>query len=163
MKWYRTGALAALAIAACAENPTQPGGTGPLSDQPLFGQIAGAGYTSVNEDEDGAGHCKNGNPNNNCNIYDGKEFVWLNGGPLSSDLGAGEYFFAVLEPSGQGGGDNPNDGTPHNLSDDFDDIANRTFTINSDGSISYGGTHDFDAPKIRLDPYATTSNPAMSQ
>ena len=47
--------------------------------------VTGAAFTTVNEadppDGDGTGHCKNGNPNVNCNIYDGKEFVWLNGGP----------------------------------------------------------------------------------
>ena len=43
--------------------------------------VNGAAFTTVNESVDGTGHCKNGNPNTNCNIYDGKEFVWMNGGP----------------------------------------------------------------------------------
>ena len=77
----------------------------------------GAGYTSVNEAIDGTGHCANGNPNTNCNIYDSKEVVWLNGGPVSNDLGDGTFFFAVLSPSQQS---DPNDGAELNLSDDFD-------------------------------------------
>jgi hypothetical protein len=114
----------------------------------------GAGYTSVNEAIDGTGHCANGNPNTNCNIYDSKEVVWLNGGPVSSDLGDGTFFFAVLSPSQQS---DPNDGSALNLSDDFDSYQNRTFTI-SGGAVSYSGTHDFDSNKVRLMPYADTLN-----
>ena len=33
--------------------------------------VTGAGFTTVNEGVDGAGHCQNGNPSVNCNIYDG--------------------------------------------------------------------------------------------
>jgi hypothetical protein len=117
--------------------------------------VAGAGFTTVNEAVDGSGHCKNGNPLINCNIYDGKQFVWLNGGPVAAGLSDGTYFFAVLEPGGQ---PDPNDGTAHNLSDDFDPYTNRTFTV-SGGSVTYGGSHDFDPPKIRLAPYADTTNP----
>jgi hypothetical protein len=118
---------------------------------------APATFTSVNEDVDGTGHCQNGNPNVNCNIYDGKEFVWLNGGPSVAYLGDGTYFFAVLAPGGQA---DPNDGSANNLSDDFDAYTNRTFTV-SGGTTTYGGTHDFDAStnKIRLAPYADTPNP----
>ncbi len=46
--------------------------------------VTGAGFTNVNESLDGTGHCQNGNPNINCNIYDGKQYVWLNGGPNRS-------------------------------------------------------------------------------
>ena len=35
----------------------------------------------------------------------------MNGGPLAADLGDGTYFFAVLEPGGQGGNNDPNDGS----------------------------------------------------
>ena len=84
----------------------------------------GAAFTTVNQAVDGTGHCANGNPGVNCNIYNGKEFVWLNGGPKASKLGAdGQYFFAVLAPGGQR---TPNDGGKKNLSDDFDAYTDRT-------------------------------------
>jgi len=117
--------------------------------------VTGAAFTTVNENIDGTGHCLNGNPAVNCNIYDGKQFVWLNGGPSVAYVGDGNYFFAVLDPGGQA---NPNDGAAKNLSDDFDAYANRTFSV-SGGTVSYGGTHDFSGNKIRLMPYANTSNP----
>jgi hypothetical protein len=89
--------------------------------------VSGAGFTTVNEGADGPDHCENGNPQVNCNLYDGKPFVWLNGGPAANGLGPdGQYFFAVLEPGGQ---PNPNDGGSKNLSDDFDAYTNRTFTV----------------------------------
>ncbi len=119
--------------------------------------VSGAGYTTVNEAVDGPNHCQNGSPNINCNIYDGKEFVWLNGGPAANGLGPdGRYFFAVLEPGGQ---PNPNDGGAKNLSDDFDSFTNRTFTVTNGEVSAYGGTHDATIPLIRLFPYADTSNP----
>src|SRR4051812_22123812 len=96
--------------------------------------VSGAAFTTVNEGIDGSGHCKNGNPNNNCNIYDGKQWVWLNGGPSVAYVGDGTYFFAVLDPGGQA---DPNDGAAKNLSDDFDSVANRTFTV-SGGTVTYG-------------------------
>src|SRR5438552_3237678 len=77
--------------------------------------VTGAAFTTVNETADGTGHCKNGNPGVNCNIYDGKQFVWLNGGPAAAYVGDGTYFFAVLVPGGQ---PDPNDGAAKNLSDD---------------------------------------------
>jgi hypothetical protein len=117
--------------------------------------VTGAAFTTVNEGVDGTGHCQNGNPNVNCNIYDGKQFVWLNGGPSTAYVGDGSYFFAVLEPGGQPG---PNDGGAKNLSDDFDLYGNRTFSV-SGGAVSYSGSHDFDSNKIRLAEYADTSNP----
>jgi hypothetical protein len=117
--------------------------------------VTGAAFTTVNEGVDGTGHCKNGNPAVNCNIYDGKEFVWLNGGPSVAYVGDGTYFFAVLEPGGQA---DPNDGTAKNLSDDFDTYNNRTFSVTG-GTVGYLGTHDFDSNKVRLDPYDDTTNP----
>lgn len=117
--------------------------------------VNGAAFTTVNEGIDGTEHCQNGNPNVNCNIYDSKQFVWLNGGPSTAYVGDGSYFFAVLEPGGQPG---PNDGGAKNLSDDFDLYGNRTFSV-SGGAVSYGGSHDFDSNKIRLADYADTSNP----
>lgn len=138
-------ALGSLALAANA-NAAGAGGGNPGG---------GAAFTTVNEDVDGTGHCQNGNPAVNCNIYDGKEFVWMNGGPVAAALDDGQYFFAVLAPSGQS---DPNDGTADNLSDDFDSHANRTFSV-SGGAVSYSGSHDFDDNKIRLMPYADTPNP----
>jgi hypothetical protein len=35
--------------------------------------VSGAGFTTVNEAVDGSGHCENGNPGANCNLYDGKQ------------------------------------------------------------------------------------------
>jgi hypothetical protein len=117
--------------------------------------VSGAAFTTVNESVDGVGHCQNGNPNTNCNIYDGKQYVWLNGGPSVAYVGDGRYFFAVLDPGGQA---DPNDGAAKNLSDDFDAYTNRTFSV-SGGTVGYSGSHDFDSNKIRLMPYADTSNP----
>jgi hypothetical protein len=117
--------------------------------------VTGAGFTSVNENVDGAGHCANGNPNVNCNIYDGKQYVWLNGGPSTAYVGDGSYFFAVLAPGGQA---DPNDGAANNLSDDVDTYANRTFSVTG-GVVSYAGTHTFADNKIRLADYADTPNP----
>src|SRR4051794_25256539 len=118
--------------------------------------VTGAAFTTTNTVADGTGHCKNGNENVNCNIYDGKQYVWLNGGPSVAYVGDGTYFFAVLAPGGQA---NPNDGTPKNLSDDFDAYTNRTFTVTGANITAYGGTHDFSNNKIRLMSYADTPNP----
>jgi hypothetical protein len=86
--------------------------------------VAGAGFTTNNPNADGNSSCLNGPPSAtpkvNCNLYGSKEFVWTNGGPSAGQnkLSTGTYFFAVLEPGGQGSNENPNDGTSHNLSDD---------------------------------------------
>ena len=128
-----------------------------LALAPAAFAVSGAGYTTVNPTVDGNNHCKNGNPAVNCNIYDGKEYVWLNGGPAANGLGPdGQYFFAVLAPGGQ---PNPNDGGPKNLSDDFDTVQNRTFTVTNGEVSAYAGTHDKTIPLIRLFPYADTTNP----
>ena len=133
--------------------------------------VGGAAFTSINEAVDDTGHCQNSAIN--CNIYDGKQFVWLNGGPQANGLEPdGQYFFAVLVPGGQ---PDPNDGGAKNLSDDFDVYGNRTFTVSSGEVSAYGGTHDLDSgagaagsrlntpddavPFIRLAPYADTTNP----
>ena len=125
-----------------------------LSPMSALGASA-AGFTSTNTNVDGTGHCKNGNEDVNCNIYDGKAFVWLNGGPVAASLGDGDYFFAVLAPSGQS---DPNDGSTDNLSDDFDAYTNRTVSVSA-GVVTYGGTHDFDSGKVRLVDYSDTTNP----
>ncbi len=123
--------------------------------------VTGAAFTTTNTGVDGAGHCKNGNEDVNCNIYDGKDYVWLNGGPSTAYVGDGNYFFAVLVPGGQ---PDPNDTGAKNLSDDHDSYENRTFSVTG-GVVSYTGNatggetrHDFDSNKIRLMPYADTSN-----
>ena len=147
--------------------------------------VKGAVFTTVNPDVDGAGKCQNGGPGAdaglvNCNIYDAKEYVWLSGGPEGNQpaLSDGTYVFAVLEPGGQGGDANPNDGTPKNLSDlspttntgAGDDWTHRVFSVEN-GEITYPaagypGGHDFDNAhtqsqygKIRLMPYDNTPNP----
>jgi hypothetical protein len=117
--------------------------------------VTGAAFTTTNTGVDGTGHCQNGNEDVNCNIYDGKQFVWLNGGPSTAYVGDGDYFFAVLAPGGQA---DPNDGTANNLSDDVDAYTSRTFSV-SGGTVSYTGSHDFDSNKIRLADYADTPNP----
>src|SRR5579862_6989005 len=104
--------------------------------------------------------CLNGN-GVNCNIYLDKRDVFLSGLPVSASLGAGTYFFAVLDPGGQA---NPNDGADHNLSDTHclpytcpatngdgstipsgDDWINREFAVDGSGTITYSGTHEFDS------------------
>lgn len=129
--------------------------------------VTGAVFTTTNPVFDGTGHCKNGNEAINCNQYDGKQYVWLSGGPTAAGVGDGTYFFAVVSPGGQ---NDPNDGGALNLSDTTADArsgtgtgdlyTNRIFDI-SGGVVTYGGTHDFDAAnnKIRLIPYDDTLNP----
>jgi hypothetical protein len=68
---------------------------------------------------------------------------------------AGKYFFAVLAPGNQ---PTPNDGTPKNLSDDYDKYTNRTFTVKNGKLSTYSGSHSFDKSLIRLFPYADTPN-----
>jgi hypothetical protein len=172
-KRYLAAAATMLAVAlACNDNssPLSPSALSP-THKPAHtsGPVTGAVFTTTDPGIDGTGHCMNGNEAVNCNIYDGKNFVWLTGGPGTAGLPAGDYFFAVLAPGGQGANRNPNDGEPKNLSDVSpttntgagDAWTNRVFTINADGSFTYGGTHDFDAAnnKIRLMGYDDTPNP----
>src|SRR5258705_8483946 len=76
-----------------------------------------ATFSTVNTGVDGTGHCKNGPADAvdvvNCNIYDGKQYVWLNGGPANAAPAHGTHFFAVLVPGGQ---PDPNDGGAKNPS-----------------------------------------------
>jgi hypothetical protein len=117
------------------------------------GAVPRAAFTTVNTHFDGSGHCQNGNPQVNCNIYEAAQYVWLDGGPAIAELGDGTYLFAVVQPGGQ---QNPNDGSPGLLS--TDPYTNRTFSV-LDGKLSYSGTHAFDDNKIRLIPFAATPNP----
>jgi hypothetical protein len=127
--------------------------------------VSGAAFTTTNTNIDGTDHCRNGNEDINCNIYDDKDHVWLTGGPGPSALVDGTYVFAVLDPGGQGSGQDPNDGTDKNLSDVSpttgtgagDPWTDRVFSI-SGGVISYAGPHTYDSNKIRLMPYDDTPN-----
>jgi len=140
------------------------------------GGVSGAVFTSIDTAVDGTGHCQNNAIN--CNIYFGKQYVWLNGGPAANHLSpAGLYFFVVLKPGGQ---PNPNDPSTSTANSDnlscptvgcADPYTNRTFTIGSNGEISsYSGSHDQDPNGgngilIRLcnsggcPPYIDTPNP----
>ena len=151
---WRFAGLTTIAVLVAALVVLVPGAFG--------GGVTGAAFTTTNTNVDGTGHCKNGNEDVNCNIYDGKDFVWLNGGPSTAYVGDGDYFFAVLAPGGQ---HDPLDGATNNLSDVSptsntgagDAYTNRTFTVTG-GSVSYLGTHDFDGNKIRLMGYDDTTN-----
>jgi hypothetical protein len=177
------GATALLMAASCTDQKvlTEPGHGGVAPTTPLHsGGVTGAAFTTTNPDVDAtngvteADLCKNGNPAVNCNIYGSKSYVWLNGGPAVAYVGAGTYFFAVLQPGGQ---PDPNDGSAKNLSDQTadpwpvgsdnadgsarpsgDDMGSRTFTVDASGQVSYGGPHDFSGNKIRLMPYDDTPN-----
>ena len=61
------------------------------------GAVTGAAFTTTNTAADGTGNCKNGNEDVNCNIYDAKQYVWMNGGPSTAYVGDGSYFFAVTD------------------------------------------------------------------
>ena len=73
----------------------------------------------------------------NCNLYTAPTDVWLNGGPTQLVSGAGTYFFAVLDPSGQG---DPNDlvnGLPNtNLLSTGISTGDRTFTVDASRATS---------------------------
>lgn len=124
-----------------------------------------ATFTTINAEYDGyepRDLCLNSSVN--CNVYSYEAFVWLNGGPAANTLlPDGKYFFAVLVPGGQS---NPNDGGTGNLSDDYDCYLNRTFTVTNGEVSGYAGSsfcasyppHNFDRGKIRLFPYAESTN-----
>jgi hypothetical protein len=120
--------VAALVLAAgCQDQPTAVRDSDRITapDAPELARVAGASFTSDNPEVDNPRGCLHGNisspkPLTNCNLYREKGTIWINGGPGKggpAGLSDGVYFFAVLEPGGQGGNQNPNDGTPHNLSD----------------------------------------------
>jgi len=119
--------------------------------------VSGAAFTTFNPSVDGSGKdvCKNSIIN--CNIYGGKEYVWLNGGPEANGLGPdGDYFFAVLVPGGQ---PDPNDGGEKNLSDDYDCYMNRTFTVVGGEVSSYNGYGSCPSPYDTFtDPHWMDSN-----
>jgi hypothetical protein len=139
-------------VAAATASLTGVGATADAANNP---PVTGAAFTTTNTAVDGTGHCQNGNEDVNCNIYDGKQYVWMNGGPNTAYVGDGSYFFTVMAPGGQA---DPNDGSAKNLSDTYDAYTNRTFSV-TNGTVSYTGTHDFANNKIRLADYADTPNP----
>ncbi|HET9689817.1 MAG TPA: hypothetical protein VFP61_01590 [Acidimicrobiales bacterium] len=155
------GVAAALAASAAAT-------MGVLATVVVPGGIAGAAVpkavsTTVDTAVDGSGHCLNGTGLVNCNLYDGKQYVWLSGLTKSAALDPGTYFFAVLAPGGQGSNANPNDGTPLNLSLATDDWTYREFTVGPTGTLALvkAGHHAIDTVenKINLADYQNTPNP----
>jgi hypothetical protein len=130
-----------------------------------------AAYTGQDQAYYPENHCQ-GNGQVNCNIYDGKQYVFLNAGPSNAVLPDGTYFFAVMAP-GSAASSNPNDGIEGNLSSGWsgsstcagnDSYTNRTFTV-SGGNITYTGSHYFEQASgpyfddIQLMPYCDTTNP----
>ena len=117
-----------------------------------------AAFTSDDISMDGAGHCLHGNPDINCNDYDGKQYVWLNGGPLSAQLANGSYFFAVVASGGQSDPNDPQSTNPNLLSSD--PYQNRSFTVSGCPDACtftfIGSGHDVDGTKVRLVPYDGT-------
>ena len=161
-------AAAAVFTLACADYPTEV--TNRSTPTARFaGGVSGASFTSTNVAEDGTGHCRNGSGLTdavNCNIYDGKQYVWIEGGPIAASLGDGTYFFAVLVPGGQNNDVNDGSGsgtaTNKNLSDDIDAYTLRSFTISGGvitGMVDAASTHDFVDGRIRLYLYLDTTNP----
>jgi hypothetical protein len=159
-------AAAFLILVALAVAPLVQAGHVPTSPS-----ISGAVYTTVDTHHPNyQAECHNGNPAVNCNQYMAKQLVYLNGGPAKNQLSPdGVYFYAVLAPSGQA---NPNDGSPENLSDDYDCYQNREIQITggevasiypsppTSPSCPAGNTpHLFDSPFVQLYPYADTPNP----
>jgi hypothetical protein len=167
MRYAKVLGVGALGLALACSDTGGPSAQRFDPETPSFaGGVAGAAYTTTNPTEDGTGHCLNGPGLVNCNIYDGKQYVWINGGPTNgtSALSDGTYFFTVLVPGGQ----NPatNDGLPDNLSDGANGAyTTREFTVVGNQIFSFiGSGHDTytDATQglmIRLVPYDNTTNP----
>jgi hypothetical protein len=120
-----------------------------IASVPAGAQVGGAGFTTYVNSAD----C-NDSPNGiNCNNYTSKDGVYMNGGPTQGDVRpAGCYYFAVIVPGFQNTAFQ--DGLDGNLSDNVqsmdshsdpsfigagggDTIAQRTFQINADHSITY--------------------------
>jgi hypothetical protein len=146
-----SASAAGLLLAACTTDPTGLSDRAPTSPR-FAGGVTGAAFTGTNPGYGGGagfggGACINGKADAiNCNIYsDGKD-VWLSAGPAAAALGAGQYFFAILVPSGQNNdvndgqspGSNPDalGNKNDNLSDDFDTYEARSFTVSASGVIS---------------------------
>ncbi len=135
--------------------------------------VAGAGFTTYDE---ATGGCYNGT-GVNCNIYEGKDKVFMSGGPEKggSDLSDGNYYFTVVTPGEENGGflEEANG----NLSDEFkggtagdegsgDDIAARTFEVKEHVISGFPnpnshatGTSPQGKFVIGLAPFDTTDSP----
>ena len=114
----------------------------------------------------GTGACQNGNSHGgttdvvNCNLFPNKASVWLAATGNPSAIPAGTYFFVVLAPSGQNNVADSSSNTANLSYAAGDPYTNREFTIDANGTMSYPGTHSFDASenKIQLFPYNDTPN-----
>jgi len=132
--------------------------------------VSGAAFTTFDKLQGG---CLHGNGNGiNCNHYESKADVYINGGPAAGGLSDGTYYFTVLTPGAQNGGFI--DGAEGNLSDNVDHggndqgigdpAANRRFTVEDHEIVENLGTHDegvspSDRKILQLFPYDDTSNP----
>jgi len=139
------------------------------------GALAGgnAGYTTFDAVQGG---CLDGPNGVDCNNYDSKGDVYMNGGPATgAGLNDGDYYFTVIVPGHQNGGfiqgadGNLSDKTNGSTAGDLgsgDEIADRTFTISTvlgHKLISYGGPHGTGTSPngqliVQLIPYDDTSN-----
>lgn len=139
------------------------------------GAFAGgnAGYTTFDATQGG---CNDGPNGVDCNNYDAKEDVYMNGGPATgAGLDDGTYYFAVLVPGYQNDGfiqgndGNLSDATAGATSGDAgsgDTVADRTFTISTvlgQKVLSYSGSHGTGTSPngqfiVQLVPYDDTSN-----
>lgn len=157
----RRGLLAALLVAVLVAMLLPPTTEAEASSGATFTTTNISYYSGNQKTPARCVHGPNGNKDSvNCNLYNAKEYVWLNGGPVGAMLGAGDYYFVVLEPGGQ---PDPNDGTAKNLhwgKEDHTTRAERTFTVDDGGTIVSGPSgHVLNNNRIRLFPYADTGNP----
>lgn len=131
--------------------------------------VAGAGFTTFDSTLEGCLDSPNGV---DCNNYEGKQYVYMSGGPVHAGLSDGSYYFAVLTPGSQNGGfiegakGNLSDKTAGGTEGDLgsgDEQANRTFEVNEHEVVSYSGTHAVgESPSgkkiIGLAPFDDTDN-----
>ena len=146
--------LTTLVALAAALTMVLAGGAGAI--------VSGAGFTTIGPAP--FDQCFSGPGLVNCNIYQDKDDVWINGGPNRAGsaglTGNATYFFVVLQPGA--GSFDPNDGSSDVLSTDTWD--KRTFTTDATGEISsYTGVTHLTAGAapnllIQLSPYADTLN-----
>jgi hypothetical protein len=171
LSWRRT------ACRAGALGVVLAGSLAILAMMPTGAFAAGnAAYTTFDKTLEG---CVNSSNGVNCNIYEAKKDVYINGGPSGGNgLANGEYFFAVLAPGCQNGGFLEE--AKGNLSDmtagtggtgcsdegagEGDLVSNRTFTVNKGLISEYNGTHKTGTDPqgnfaIALFPYDNTPNP----